>query len=93
MLCVGIDCHKRYAQVNAIDEKGTTRAHSRLSNDLSTVEDFFRSLNEPCKAEMGRKTAGYSGAFRARKTALKGPLNRAGRRLMNPPSLERRHRE
>ncbi len=50
MLYVGIDCHKRYAQVNAIDEKGKTRVHTRLSNDLSTLVDFFRSLNEPCKA-------------------------------------------
>ncbi len=50
MLYVGIDCHKRYALVNAVDEKGRTRAHTRLSNDVSTVEDFFRSLNEPCKA-------------------------------------------
>ncbi|MFQ5682549.1 MAG: hypothetical protein ACE5HC_04680 [Candidatus Binatia bacterium] len=50
MLYVGIDYHKRYAQVNAIDESGKTQAHSRLSNDPDTMESFFRSLNEPCKA-------------------------------------------
>ena len=50
MFYVRIDYHKRYAQVNAIDEKGKPRAHRRLSNDLSAVEDFFRFLNEPCKA-------------------------------------------
>ena len=79
MLYVGIEYHKRYARLNAIDGKGNPRAHTRLSDDLSTVEDFFRSLNEPCKAEMGRKPAGFSGAFMARKTALKRPLNRDGR--------------
>lgn len=50
MLYVGIDYHKRYTQVNAIDETGKARAHSRLSNELSTVESFFQSLGEPCKA-------------------------------------------
>ena len=53
MLYVGLDCHKRYTQVNAIDGIGTTRALRRLSNDLSKVEDFFRSLNEPIQSNVG----------------------------------------
>lgn len=50
MLYVGIDYHKRYSQVNAVDERGKARAHSRLANDFCTIETFFRTLNEPCKA-------------------------------------------
>jgi hypothetical protein len=51
MLYVGIDYHKRYSQVNAVDEKGKRLAHSRLVNDFCTIETFFRSLNEPCASE------------------------------------------
>jgi transposase len=50
MLYVGVDYHKRYCQVNAIDEKGDRRINTRLSNDFVEVENFFRSLGEPCKA-------------------------------------------
>ena len=45
MLYVGIDYHKRYSQVSAIDERGKRKVHCRLSNDFSTVEGFFRSLD------------------------------------------------
>ncbi len=31
MLYVGIDCHKRYAQINAIDEKWIGRSKSELA--------------------------------------------------------------
>lgn len=50
MMYVGIDYHKRYSQVNAIDEEGNRCAYSRVPNDFSRIEDLFRSLGKPCKA-------------------------------------------
>jgi transposase len=50
MLYVGIDYHKRYSQVNAIDEQGQQRAASRLPNDPRALATFFRALGEPCQA-------------------------------------------
>jgi hypothetical protein len=50
MLYVGIDYHKRYSQVNAIDEQGPQRAASRLPNDPRALATFFRALGEPCQA-------------------------------------------
>ncbi|MFQ5847145.1 MAG: transposase [Candidatus Methylomirabilales bacterium] len=50
MLYVGIDYHKRYAQVNALDEQGQQRAAARLPNDSRALEAFFRALGEPCQA-------------------------------------------
>lgn len=50
MLYAGIDYHKRYSQVNVIDEKGRKQASARLPNDFGAIEDFFRSLGEPCEA-------------------------------------------
>jgi len=34
MLYVGVDYHKRYSQVNAIDEKGNRRINIWLPNDF-----------------------------------------------------------
>lgn len=48
MLYVGIDYHKRYAQVNVIDQTGKRKAHVRLPNDFDPLERFFHSLEEPC---------------------------------------------
>lgn len=50
MLNAGIDYHKRYSQVDVLDEKGERRAAIRLPNDRAQVEEFFRSLGEPCRA-------------------------------------------
>lgn len=49
MLSVGLDLHKRYSQVEAIDETGQRRAAARLSNELSELQAFFESLGEPCQ--------------------------------------------
>ena len=49
MLSVGLDLHKRYSQVEAIDESGGRRAAARLINELSEVESFFGSLGESCR--------------------------------------------
>jgi transposase len=50
MLYVGIDYHKRYSQVNAVDERGRRKAHVRLPNDFVQIQNFFLTLGEPCKA-------------------------------------------
>jgi len=49
MLYVGVDYHKRYSQVNVVDERGESRARARLSNEFDEIETFFKSLGEPCK--------------------------------------------
>ncbi len=50
MLYVGIDYHKRYSHVNALEEQGQKRASARLPNDFSALQAFFDSLGEPCQA-------------------------------------------
>ncbi len=49
MLSVGLDLHKRYSQVDAVDESGASRAAARLANEFEEIEAFFRSLGEPCR--------------------------------------------
>lgn len=49
MLSVGLDFHKRYSQVEVLDEAGLRRASARLPNEFGRVEEFFRSLGEPCR--------------------------------------------
>src|SRR5712692_9044023 len=49
MLSVGLDLHKRYSQVDAVDEGGASRAAARLANEFEEIEAFFRSLGEPCR--------------------------------------------
>ena len=56
MLSVELDLHKRYSQVEAIDEGGQRRAGARLANEFSEVDGFFRALGEPCQVVL---EAGY----------------------------------
>lgn len=49
MLSVGLDLHKRYSQLEVIDEAGLRRAGARLSNERDQLAGFFRSLGEPCR--------------------------------------------
>jgi transposase len=49
MLSVGLDLHKRYSQVEAIDEAGHRRAAARVGNQFEEVEGFFRSLGDSCR--------------------------------------------
>ena len=49
MLSVGLDLHKRYSQVEALEENGDRRSGARLVNDFEQIEGFFRSLGEPCR--------------------------------------------
>src|SRR5713101_614482 len=47
MLSVELDLHKRYSQVEVLDDAGVRRASARLRNELEQVAGFFRSLGEP----------------------------------------------
>jgi len=49
MLSVGLDLHKRYSQVEALEENGERRSAARLVNEFEQIEGFFRSLGEPCR--------------------------------------------
>jgi hypothetical protein len=49
MLSVGLDLHKRYSQVEALEESGERRSAARLVNEFEEIEDFFRALGEPCR--------------------------------------------
>ncbi len=49
MLSVGLDLHKRYSQVEALEESGERRSAARLINEFEEIEGFFQSLGEPCR--------------------------------------------
>lgn len=49
MLYAGLDYHKRYSVVQAMDEQGRKRERARLPNEFEAVRDFFDGLGEPCK--------------------------------------------
>lgn len=49
MLSVGLDLHKRYSQLEVVDERGQRRGGARLSNEQAEVAAFFSSLGEPCR--------------------------------------------
>ena len=49
MIYVGIDYHKKYSQVEAMDKEGKTLARTKLLNDEQTLKRYFSSLPEPCE--------------------------------------------
>jgi hypothetical protein len=49
MLSVGLDLHKKYSQLEVIDEAGLRRAGTRIPNELEQVKGFLGSLGEPCR--------------------------------------------
>jgi transposase len=49
VLSVGLDLHKKYLQVEALEESGERRAAARLVNEFEQIEGFFRALGEPCR--------------------------------------------
>lgn len=49
MLSVGVDFHKRYSQLEALDERGQSRARARLVNEREAISGFFAALGEPCR--------------------------------------------
>ncbi len=49
MLYAGLDDHKRYSVVQAMDEKGRKRGHARVPNEFEAVREFFDGPGETCK--------------------------------------------
>jgi len=47
---VGIDYHKKYSHVTAIDEEGKVIRSHRLENTPESFQEFFRRLNGPSEA-------------------------------------------
>jgi transposase len=42
---IGMDLHKKYLQIAALDENGKLIRNSRIDNDLVEVGKFFRDIN------------------------------------------------
>jgi transposase len=57
MIYVGLDHHKSYSQVKAVDESGKKVGSARLPNNFDEVSGFFKELGEPCKVVL---EAGWS---------------------------------
>ena len=43
---VGMDLHKNYLQVAAMDEKGKVLQNSRIDNDLKQIGRFFNNIKK-----------------------------------------------
>lgn len=50
MLYVGLDCHKRYTTVCALDEEGAVADRARLEHSQAgAFKDYFTTLGKPCR--------------------------------------------
>ena len=50
MLYVGLDCHKRYTTVCALDERGEVANRERLEHTTPGVfKAYFTGLKQPCQ--------------------------------------------
>ena len=56
MYYFGIDHHKRYSQVAAVDEKGTVSTNGKIANEKKAFALLKEYYKEPCRAviEAGR---------------------------------------
>ncbi len=50
MKYVGIDYHKKYRHVTALNEMGEVICSQRLGNQVETFQAFFRDLKGPSEA-------------------------------------------
>ena len=57
MLSVRFDLHKRYSQVEALEDDGERRAAGQLVSEFEQIEGFFRRLGKPCRVVL---EAGWS---------------------------------
>jgi hypothetical protein len=48
MLYVGVDQHKRYSHLTAIDARGKVRLSCRLANQREAFARVLSDLGEPC---------------------------------------------
>lgn len=56
MIYVGVDHHKRYSYLTAVDEQGKVRRSCRLPNEREALTQVLADLGEPCRSvvEAGR---------------------------------------
>jgi transposase len=52
MLHVGVDLHKRQAQVAVVDDEGTVRRNCAVACDRESMREFFGSLPQPAHVAM-----------------------------------------
>jgi len=52
MLYVGVDHHKRYCQVAAMDEQGQIKRNERVPTDQKALLGFLEELGEPCEVAL-----------------------------------------
>lgn len=52
MLHVGVDLHKRQAQIAVVDDAGTVRTNCAVACDRESMREFFASLPEPVEVVM-----------------------------------------
>lgn len=57
MMYLGIDYHKKYSYVTAIDEAGQVKAEAKVANRRESLNQFLDGLGEECQAVL---EAGYS---------------------------------
>jgi len=50
MITLGIDNHKRYSQVAALNENGTVVMNVKVNNNKQSFESLLNELGEPCEA-------------------------------------------
>jgi transposase len=52
MLHVGVDLHKRQAQIAVVDDEGRVRTNCAVACDRDSMRQFFGSLPEPVEVVM-----------------------------------------
>lgn len=57
MLTLGVDCHKKYAQVAVLDEQGKFLMDMKVPNNKNHFSQMIDDFNEPCQAVI---ECGYS---------------------------------
>jgi transposase len=57
MITLGVDCHKQYSQVAALNSQGKNIMEIRLANKKEPIAHFINELGEPCQAVI---ETGYS---------------------------------
>ena len=57
---VGMDLHKKYLQVAIVDDKGKVVENSKINNDLSEVDKFFKNVDNDAKVVMESSCVWYN---------------------------------
>ena len=59
MLHVGVDLHKRQAQVAVVDDEGTVRTNCAVACDRDSMRQFFEHLEQPAQVVMEATSSWY----------------------------------